>query len=56
MIFTAEQNVSIQFDEVQCIGTEQSLDECTFITDHNCDHTEEAGVICIGNIVIYYIS
>ena len=53
MILIAEQNVSIQFDEVQCIGTEQSLNECTFITDRNCDHAEEAGVICIGSNYIY---
>lgn len=37
------------FDEVQCTGVEGSLGECTFVTDHDCDHTEEAGVICIGN-------
>lgn len=48
MSFTAEQDTSIQFDEVQCTGTERSLSECTFTTDHNCDHSEDAGVICIG--------
>lgn len=49
----AESNVPIQFDEVECTGAEGSLGECTFITDHDCDHTEEAGVICIGNKSYY---
>ena len=40
----------IQFDEVECTGAEGSLGECMFITDHDCDHSEEAGVICIGKL------
>ena len=44
----AESNVPIVFDEVDCTGAEGSLGECMFVTDHDCDHTEEAGVICIG--------
>ena len=51
--FVAEQNASIHFDEVQCTGTELSLNECTFTTDHNCDHSEDAGVICIGKQRIF---
>ena len=41
----------IVFDEVQCTGVEGSLGECEFVTDHDCDHSEEAGVICIGNLI-----
>ena len=42
----------IVFDEVQCTGAERSLGQCSFITDHDCDHSEEAGVICIGKLLI----
>ena len=39
----------IQFDEVQCTGAEGSLGQCMFIAgDNDCDHSEDAGVICIG--------
>ena len=41
----------ILFDEVQCTGAERSLGQCSFITDHDCDHSEEAGVICIGILI-----
>ena len=44
-------SVPIVFDEVQCTGVEGSLGECEFVTDHDCDHSEEAGVICIGNLI-----
>jgi len=45
----AEQTVPIQFDEVQCTGAEGSLGQCMFIAgDNDCDHSEDAGVICIG--------
>ena len=50
--YTAASDVPIVFDEVQCTGAEGSLGECTFVTDHDCDHTEEAGVICIGNLLM----
>ena len=40
-----------QFDEVECTGAEGSLGECMFVTDHDCDHSEEAGVICIGKLL-----
>ena len=47
----AGSNVPIVFDEVQCTGAERSLGQCSFITDHDCDHSEEAGVICIGKLL-----
>ena len=50
--YTAAQNVPIHFDEVQCTGAERSLGQCNFITDHDCDHNEDAGVICIGNLCV----
>ena len=38
----------IFLDTVQCTGTESTLDECQAddIGAHNCDHAEDAGVVC----------
>ena len=38
----------IQLDDVNCIGTENSLLNCTHLTTHNCGHYEDAGVACQG--------
>ena len=37
---------AILYDNVNCIGTEQRLADCQAITNHNCLHSEDAGVIC----------
>jgi len=38
-------------DNVHCIGTESTLEECTLNNwgEHNCGHSEDAGVVCTGN-------
>ena len=36
----------IVLDEVQCSGYETSLSNCTALSEHNCDHSEDAGVRC----------
>lgn len=36
----------IYLDNVNCIGSESSLLNCTHITNHNCIHSEDAGVAC----------
>ena len=38
----------IWLDEVDCDGTENNLFECSAerIGRHNCDHSEDAGVMC----------
>lgn len=39
---------SIHFDDVACVGNEKSLADCQHETSHNCNHNEDAGVVCIG--------
>ena len=36
----------IVMDDVRCTGTESTLTSCTHTTNHNCRHSEDAGVIC----------
>ena len=36
----------IYLDDVACVGTELDLFDCPANTMHNCDHSEDAGVIC----------
>ena len=45
-------NDSILVDNVVCSGTESSLLECNTnpIGQHNCNHSEDAGVRCEGTI------
>ena len=36
----------ILLDNVQCTGDEDSLFNCTYLSNHNCAHFEDAGVMC----------
>ena len=38
----------IHLDDVQCIGNESSLLNCTHggIGEHDCDHQQDVGIIC----------
>ena len=43
-------------DDFLCQGSEETLDNCSFIVRHNCQHTEDAGVRCMqGMLYIIYI-
>ena len=36
----------INMDNVQCTGNEGLLVNCTYLSTHNCGHSEDAGVTC----------
>lgn len=38
----------IFFGDVECTGTEESLDDCPSSFAPSCSHSEDAGVRCIG--------
>ena len=33
-------------DNVHCAGTESALTSCRYRTNHNCEHSQDAGVRC----------
>ena len=37
---------AIVYDDVNCFGTEATLADCQSISNHNCFHGKDAGVVC----------
>ena len=51
MTTEAERGVDeIVLDEVTCAGTEKSLFDCKYQTNHNCAHSEDVAVDCLTDI------
>ena len=44
-------------DDVRCVGTETRLWDCTTngIGVHNCGHSEDASVQCVGKELVKYL-
>lgn len=41
---------AILMDDVTCTGGELALHSCSRVLDNDCDHSEDAGVICSGKM------
>ena len=46
--FFLEGTGNIHLDDVKCIGTETFLIDCNYTTNHDCGHSEDAGVSCLS--------
>ena len=44
---------AILLDDVNCNGNENNLTSCTYNANHNCAHSEDAGVTCHGKSLLY---
>lgn len=40
----------INMDDVECTGDEDNLLNCTYSSEHNCLHFEDAGVECLNAV------
>ena len=48
-------NATIHLDDVTCDGQENRLLDCTVNHIHNCHHSEDAGVACNLESILYII-
>ena len=57
--FGSNEDLPILVDELACRGTEDRIQDCNARfgnTSHNCDHSEDAGLVCIdaSKIIMSY--
>ena len=47
----------ILIDDLNCTGSESNLDQCGMRTfgEHECDHTEDAGVMCLSKYKLLFV-
>lgn len=39
-------NSRVLVSEVECVGSEQDIMQCPFVTEHSCDHSKDVSVSC----------
>ncbi|KAK3084122.1 hypothetical protein FSP39_008507 [Pinctada imbricata] len=44
--YYGEGTVDIIMDDVTCTGSEKALQQCRYISNHNCGHSEDVSVDC----------
>lgn len=44
---------AILMDDVSCSGAESTLQSCSHVQTSDCDHSEDAGVVCSGNLDLF---
>ena len=42
----------IYLDEVSCLGDEDNVLDCNYTADHDCSHSEDAGVLCYSGMYL----
>ena len=54
VLYSTYGSVSTNFiiDDVNCDGTEETLQDCSYNPTHNCGSSEGAGVICLPTILL----
>ena len=52
--FNVQEDIEIKLDDVSC--SEQSWSSCSYTESHNCGHSEDVFLTCLGNFYIYLIS
>ena len=45
----------ILMDNVNCMGTETKLSDCSHSSVHDCDHSEDASVTCVTRKCTYIL-
>jgi len=40
----------IHMNNVSCTGEESVITDCEYVTNHSCDHSQDVGIYCQGNV------